>query len=107
MNQPRSNFIRIRHNNSECPLAFKLHIIILNARLALKLDIIIVNACLALKLDIIIVNAHLAFNSHIIIVNARLALKLDIIIVNVWCTGCVATRWWISKESYDQNLYSG
>ena len=25
----------------------------------------------------------------------------------VWRTGWVATRWWISKESYDQNLYSG
>ena len=25
----------------------------------------------------------------------------------VACTKRVATRWWISKESYDQNLYSG
>ena len=25
----------------------------------------------------------------------------------MWRMGSVATRWWISKESYDQNLYSG
>ena len=28
-------------------------------------------------------------------------------LIALWRTGCVATKWWISKESYDQNLYSG
>ena len=27
--------------------------------------------------------------------------------VIMWRTGSVATRFWIEKESYDQNLYSG
>ena len=25
----------------------------------------------------------------------------------MWRMGCITTRWWIEKESYDQNLYSG
>ena len=29
------------------------------------------------------------------------------LLIQLWRMGCVATRWWICKESYDQNLYSG